>query len=179
MVFATSSIAARRIGANELNTEFEYIESCRRMPWADQYADSGKVPPLELIADGWRFECGHCYELVGEDSEHYDEESDEYIPHEPVAEGQCIYCSPACRDAEMKERAERKAKKESAKQTAEQQYPGVEVKWVDDSEPAKVSFTFPGGKHPVHWTVGESFVMVTKIDTEAWEAFKASLGVSA
>ncbi|HDN9784871.1 TPA: hypothetical protein P2N00_000509 [Aeromonas salmonicida] len=174
IVFATSGIAARRMGANELNTDFEAIESCRRVQWADEYASVGAVPPLVMIAHGWWFECSHCYRKVCDDSCHYDKESGQEIMHEPVADGDCIYCTPACRDAEIKERAEREAKKEAAKQTAEQQFPGVEVKWVDDSEPAKVSFTFPGGKYAVTWTVGDSFAMVPKIDTEAWEEFKAA-----
>ncbi|MEL1213721.1 hypothetical protein [Aeromonas caviae] len=103
VVFATSGIAARRIGANELNTDFEFIESCRRLPWADQYASAGQVPPLELIANGWWLECGHCYRSVCEDSSHYDKESGMDIPHQPVADGAHLYCTPACRDAARKE----------------------------------------------------------------------------
>ncbi|WP_429169165.1 hypothetical protein [Aeromonas rivipollensis] len=99
VVFATSGIAARRMGANELNTDFEFIESCRRLPWADQYASAGRVPPLELIAHGWWLECAHCYRLVCEDSSHYDKENDREIPHQPVADGVHLYCTQACRDA--------------------------------------------------------------------------------
>lgn len=59
IVFHSHAIAARRIGANCLNTEFDAV-SCRRAPWADEYAGAGAVPVSACIAQGWRFEecCG-------------------------------------------------------------------------------------------------------------------------
>lgn len=172
VVFATSGIAARRIGANQLNTDFECIESCRRLPWADKYASAGRVPSLELIAHGWWFECSHCYRKVCEDSCHYDKESGQEVMHQPVEEGDCIYCTPACRDAELKARAEAKARKEATIKLVTDKFPGVEVKWVGDGEPAKVSFTFPGGSYAAHWTVGEGSIDVANGDTASWEAYR-------
>lgn len=175
IVFATSGIAARRMGANELNTEFECIESCRRVQWADDYASAGAVPPLVLIDHGWWFECSNCGVKVCSDSGDYDKD----IPHEPVADGDAVYCKPYCRDAALKDRAEREARKEAAKQAAEQKFPGVEVSWTSETDPATVCFTFPGGNYPAHWTVGSDTVRVCQIDVGTWETFKASLGVSA
>ena len=64
--FATSGVAARRQGANELSIEFADVESCRRMPALDGYAgQSGGVPMRVLVEDhGWGQECGHCYQRV-------------------------------------------------------------------------------------------------------------------
>lgn len=179
VVFATSGIAARRMGANELNTEFECIESCRRLPWADEYASAGTVPPLVLIDHGWWFECSHCGVKVCSDSGDYDKDSDKDIPHEPIADGDAVYCKPSCRDAVLKERAECKARKEAAQQAAEQKFPGVEVSWTSENDPATVCFTFPGGNYPAHWTVGSDTVRVCQIDVSTWEAFKSGLGASA
>jgi hypothetical protein len=64
--FATSGVAARRQGANELNIEFADVESCRRMPALDGYAGRpGGLPWRVLVEDhGWSQECGHCQRLV-------------------------------------------------------------------------------------------------------------------
>lgn len=174
IVFASNSATARRIGASEIGQDWEDIESCRRAPWADTYAQDRRVPPLVMINHGWWFECCHCGTQVSDDSSHYDDDDNE-IPHEPVAEGQLIYCTPACRDAEHRDRAERKARKEAATKVTTDTFPGADVKWVDDGEPANVSFTFPGGKYTANWKVGESTVSVSKCDVEAWQAYKASI----
>lgn len=174
VVFATSGIAARRIGANELNTDFEAIESCRRLPWADQYASAGSVPPLVLIDYGWWFECSHCGVKVCSDSADYDKEGDNDIPHEPVAVGEAVYCKPECRDAELKERAEQKAKKEAAKLAAEKKFPGIDVRYVSDTDPAYVLFTFPGGTYNTQWTVGDDTVTVSQVDEAAWREYKVT-----
>ena len=47
--FARHAIAARRVGANELDTDFEYV-TCRRAPVFDEYAP-GPVPAL-VIPEG-------------------------------------------------------------------------------------------------------------------------------
>lgn len=172
VVFATSGIAARRIGANDLNTDFEAVESCTRLPWADEYASAGQVPPLVLIEHGWWFECSHCGEKVCDDSSHYDHETDEDVPHEPVADGNWVYCTPACMAAELKERADQKARKEAITKLVTEKFVGAEVKWVSDEEPAKVSFSFPGGQHCANWTVGEDTVSLPASDTDAWNAYR-------
>jgi len=50
IAFATNGAAARREGGNDLNLEFEDVESCRRAPWADEYAP-GPVPLHAYLAD--------------------------------------------------------------------------------------------------------------------------------
>ena len=65
-----------------------------------------------------------------------------------------------------------KARKEATIKLVTDKFPGVEVKWVVDGEPAKVSFTFPGGTYAAHWTVGEGTIDVANGDTASWEAYR-------
>lgn len=174
IVFATNSATARRMGANAIDHSWEEIETCRRAPWADIYAASGRVPPLEMINHGWWFECMHCGARVSHDTTHFDDDDNE-IPHEPVEEGDGVYCTPACQQAEHRERAEQAARKEAATKAVTDRFPGVVVQWVDDSTPARTSFTFPGGQYAVNWTVGEDTASVRVVDVEAWHAYKATL----
>lgn len=172
IVFASNSATARRNGASELGCDWEDIESCRRASWADSYAQDRKVPPLVMIEHGWWFECCHCGCQVSDESTRDDDDGNE-IPHKPVADGQLIYCTPECRDAEQQERAERKARKEAVIKATLDKFPGVEVKWTDDGEPIKVSFMFPGGKYGAVWTVGDELVSISQCDLEAWYAYRA------
>ncbi|MGL4457274.1 MAG: hypothetical protein ACRCUB_02595 [Plesiomonas shigelloides] len=173
IVFATNSATARREGANQIDCEWEDIESCRRAPWADAYVQDRCVPPLVMIEHGWWFECSHCGTKVSSDSSDYDDDGNE-IPHSPVAEGHAVYCTQKCLDAEHKEREERKQWHDEAVNATLERFPGVNVQWVSSCAPASVAFTFPGGKRGVSWEVGASTVQLQQDDLEAWEAFKSA-----
>lgn len=71
ITFARSGVAARREGANELNIDFEEVESCRRMPELDGYAGKPGGVPMRLLVErhGWSQECGHCERRVYSDQE--------------------------------------------------------------------------------------------------------------
>lgn len=97
IVFATNGATARRIGASELNTEFEDIESCTRQPLLDKYAP-GPVPPLVLINEhGWWMECLECGRKVcadmADDLENEGLNPDDF---EPLEHGEYVFCSSAC-----------------------------------------------------------------------------------
>lgn len=70
IVFAKTHVVARRQGANELDTEFGMIESCRRMPALDAYASvKGGVPWKVLVEQhGWSQECPYCSSRVDDDA---------------------------------------------------------------------------------------------------------------
>lgn len=167
IIFATSGIAARRIGANELNAEFEDVHSCCRAPWADQYAEQGWVPVKALLAQGWWHTCTGCGVEVTEDSEDYDGN-----PHDPVIEERGLYCSPGCKEAEEARIAASKLRKEQRAQAALEKWPGIEVVWVNDHETdSLVCFRFPGSTSSANWRVGETTLHVDKEDIPAWEKF--------
>lgn len=68
--FSEHRATAQSRGANELNSEFQYV-TCRRAPEFDGYASQRKVPWRDLIeVFGWTQECSSCSRRVGTDDEH-------------------------------------------------------------------------------------------------------------
>jgi len=107
IVFANSDIEARKRGASEY-ADGEITEvSCKRAPWADQYAAAGRVPVLVMIEYGWWWTCNGCERTVTSDFEDYDDD-DVVIDLHPVEDARGFWCTPECRDRDLRERAERK-----------------------------------------------------------------------
>ncbi|MGV7193765.1 hypothetical protein [Xanthomonas axonopodis] len=88
IIFDTSSVAARRRGAIEMDCDFSEVESCRRAPGLDAYAP-GPVPPLAMISNGWWFECANCGCRI-------DDETVEDEGLQPIEAGEFVFCSRAC-----------------------------------------------------------------------------------
>jgi len=61
--FHHHGLAARRIGANHFDQEFEDV-SCQRCSEFDQYSEKGAVPRKVLMQHGWWFGCGGCFERL-------------------------------------------------------------------------------------------------------------------
>jgi hypothetical protein len=116
IVFANTAVAARRIGANELNIEFECVDSCRRKPEFDKYAANAFVPKEVLLDHGWTFECFGCGRDVDSDLEgwHSHGERERCIKLNPVFEGDKVYCCPSCKSRYERTEAARKALQEKA-----------------------------------------------------------------
>jgi hypothetical protein len=105
IVFATSSIAARRIGADKYaDGEFENARA-RRAPYADEYAGSGIVPASRLIIEGWNFECSHCERRLDNDALW----ERDIKPQDVVGtQDTSVYCNEECEASEAHSRARRK-----------------------------------------------------------------------
>lgn len=87
IIFARHAVVARREGACELGTEFSYVESCRRAPEFDSWAELGRVPSFILVEKhGWQFECSYCYSMVSADTDGWTWEG-----------GHHVFCSQRCR----------------------------------------------------------------------------------
>lgn len=174
IVFAKSHVEARRVGAQELDGDFEGMESCKLTPEFDKYAP-GPVPIQAMIESGWWYECSGCSRRVDSDNENFDEEEEEEgsVPPELVYVGNTrVYCSQACLDRETARWAKEKADKEFLIAKATEQWPGIEVVWTSCySEPHIIDFRFPGGKHGVRWTRDAKTVLVTPLDQEAWKIY--------
>lgn len=126
IVFATSAVAARRIGADQYcDGEFAYAQ-CRRAPFADRFADTGIVPAAALIDAGWHFECIGCGVRIDTDlSERWKDDAgptDSF--HDLLIAGRryrgwtpsdvlghqhgAVFCDAACEQAHLAHEAERK-----------------------------------------------------------------------
>lgn len=170
--FAINNATARREGANELNIEWEEVETCRREPQFDQYAP-GPVPPSVLIEHGWWFECWHCGEQV-----------DEYTETEIVYEGSRVYCCMGCRQAAYAKSRRRQAAHAALIEVFESKYPDCTIKHVhvyDDEllPPAKiggamssVSFMFPGAKYGATFVYGDDHLLVAHGDLPEYYAWR-------
>ena len=146
IVFATSGIAARRKGANEHDTDFECIESCRRAPWADQYQSTGLIPAQAWIDNGYSQTCDYCETVIYGDTTE-DEDGNE---QEPIFEGVRAYCGPGCKKAREEDIAERKASGEAFKTKVQAERPYLtftlfraDYPWAYNS----AEFSFDGAKY--------------------------------
>ncbi|PWF25008.1 hypothetical protein [Corticimicrobacter populi] len=169
VVFERSHVAARRVGAGELGSEFEGV-SCRREKALDQFAGAGKVPPRFLVEElGWWFTCVECGNRTSDEGEDRNPITTEY-------EGDMVFCCGNCRNSyheEQHRRAQIRLQRESA---CLAKFPGVDVVWVNDhKEDSTVSFRFPGGENPADWKVGDTHVKVARMDQPAFEAYQNSV----
>ena len=173
IVFATNGATARRNGANELNTEFECVESCRRAPWADEYAP-GPVPLHATLAAGWWHECGHCGCRFDDDGRKDCEDDDREDEYEPVRRGAFDFCSETCAQKQWAERRARKAREHAVIEAATIRFPGVVVIKAYQTSPDYTwcaAFTVPGLQYAVHWKLGASTVDVSQCDIENFNAW--------
>lgn len=101
IVFAKSNVVARRLGANQYaDGEFSHV-SCRRAPYADDYAER-PMPAWLMVAHGWRFDCSACGVRIDEDCiEEAGLEIGGVIGHQNGH----IYCDSVCEAAHEMERA--------------------------------------------------------------------------
>jgi hypothetical protein len=108
IIFASTNAAARRLGAKEMDIDFDEVDSCRRRSQYDQYSP-GPVPPLVLIDNGWWFECHGCGRKICADP--WDEENETDVgPENAVqAPGSGLYCSEVCKADSDQQKAECKA----------------------------------------------------------------------
>lgn len=172
IVFDTNGASARRRGAGELNVEWESVEFCRRAHWADQYAASGRIPPMAMLEQGWRLSCGGCGQEI-----HGESEDDPETDVIPVVVGDWIYCNCECHDSEIAERQREQEAEFAALETAKTKFPGAEVfgYYSDGRGKKTVNVHAPGTKKPARWVIGADAVSTSECDKDAWVAYVASL----
>lgn len=175
IVFATNSASARREGGNELNCEWEHVESCRRAPWADRFADTRVVPAKAWIDNGYWCSCaGCCDRRVDGDAQEEEDDDGNPFELEPVFVGDTVYCSQACKDAADADAAARKARKQEVLDAVTAKFPDITNIWANDHENDRCArFSFPGGKNPVTWRLGEETALVSREDVDAWNKYRS------
>lgn len=193
IVFASSNVVARRLGANLYNDgEFAGL-MVRRVAWADEYAP-GPVPELVMVEHGWWFECMGCGVRIDESLE-ADNEDGTFRTLKPVELGHNLYCSDECHTAYVTDRAARKGAEALAAAALEAElgakFPGVtivgpthvyviKVDGIYAPKQVVVSFSFPGstvglGRYRID-EIGEApHLTVCAGDKDAWDAWRESV----
>lgn len=105
IIFAAHNIVARRLGANEhADGDISYV-TCKRAPWADCFADTGRVPAGVMVDNGWHFECSGCGRTI--DSDIFWER--DMLPSDIIGDdGTSVYCDAVCEAREALRRAKSK-----------------------------------------------------------------------
>jgi len=184
VIFATNSATARREGANELNTEWEGIDYCRRAPEFDSYAP-GPIPPNVKIENGWWFECFHCGRHI--DDSLVQTVADEGLDSNDfavVVHGSTVFCSHSCASVDYAYKLAKQAAYAAFVEVVESKFPGCTITYLHiygdklERSPAKqhggaycsANFTFPGGKYPARWDFGDEKSWVNQEDVEAFQS---------
>jgi len=171
VVFHRHAVAARRLGASEIDDDFSGV-TLRRAPEFDHCAP-GPVPDEALYRAGWFLECQGCSSRVSEqrvqDSQQYPEEcgylrenwesvhDDEHdgggLPLAPVfLKGGGVFCCPACQETsraqDLARRDEQEQRVVAATAAALARFPGCTVRrvWTGGSptRPDPVDLALPG-----------------------------------
>lgn len=198
IVYADHSIVALRNGASQYGDGDISGWKAVRAPWADSYAP-GPCPLLVMVDHGWWMECHGCGIRIDSDLEFIPDDPTEPVKQlEPVEDGHGLFCTVACRDAHMVERAERKIfgqwmldllrlrlrdKLPGCTEAEAAMLPHVYVEKKDGLwtiGQCVIGFTFPGCKiGPASLRMGHdkpgAWVTVCHGDLEAWEAYRATV----
>ncbi|MBB3017666.1 hypothetical protein FHR70_000706 [Microvirga lupini] len=174
--FATTNVAARRQGADEIGTDFEAV-SCKRLPWADQYVDSG-IPALAYIENDWHVSCANCGAMVHKESGSTDDDGN-YEPHEPVYRGEHVFCSPGCETSHDSKVAEQNAKFAAFESRVRELRPDLQYKSFRGAYPYITmtgEFMFDGAKYGGSVRDegdGALLWFVANGDKAAWDQYEA------
>lgn len=174
IVFADKNVVARREGAGELGCEFEFVESCIRAPWADEYAP-GPVPLHASLTAGWWHSCCGCgCEFDAEGIRGLD--ADEQPEIEPVQDSKHnAYCSAGCMMADWSRRQVQKAREAAAIEHCLARWPQATRVWPYRAgcgtgfEPNACTMLLPGLQNNVSWTFSEGTVSVSQVDVPEFQ----------
>lgn len=171
VVFEHTNVAARRIGANRMDIDFESVDICQRTPHFDDYHWTEKVPEEALLEAGWWIECSYCYERV----------TAEDCPDYYVSDKGAVFKDFTAYEAYLRDAVLRKIKHLSTIRKTKRKFPFAK----------KISFCHGYREHPDHgkcdivrfefsekaesaaeWLVGTDVLYVQKQDLEAWNEVK-------
>lgn len=173
IVFAADDRQARLRGAAKFDLDVDEVEEPARVPEYDHYAP-GPVPAIDLLHDGWWFECHNCFTRVDDGCE-----NDEGEPFDPVA-GPTLYsifCSPRCAAIHFAKERARSAAEAAIIETFESRYAGAEIVSLylgrdPLNRESSVRFRFPGGGHVALWQFGDDRASVSVADVDAFKAWR-------
>jgi len=113
VVFASSDIVARRVGANRYNDGELSGMRVRRASWADRFAP-GPVPFTALFDQGWWQDCQGCGVRIEDGA---CDDAGNYRVFKPVETAQGVFCRPSCHSRhQAHERARQRAEQRAIAQ---------------------------------------------------------------
>lgn len=200
ILFAKSDIEARRLAASHLDQDSIAGLFCKRAPWADRYEKANAIPAAVMLDHGWNLSCTGCDQWIADGIE--DDDGNE-VDLAPVGTQFAPYCTSACRDRYLAEKAMRKRGERRCWQVFKREllrkFPGVTVEAEDSSHHHRycgghskskrsrancfrVAFKFPGAKYVASYCYdlpyadlrGKRWLLIPNGDLDAWEEFKRS-----
>ncbi|MFT2721651.1 hypothetical protein ACMT4L_16795 [Deinococcus sp. A31D244] len=183
VVFGYTPQHAARLGGSHFGLEAEDVIT-DRAPEFDEYAAAGHVTGMQYLAHGWWMTCTQCQREVSRDRADElatDIEvglSDE-APMEPQEHAGHLYCSLACREADLAERARRIQARADAEQATLARFPGVTIVDVHSLHTTPhVVFQLPGTDGwtgQLGWTVGQDILTASPAAHEAYRTYQEAL----
>ncbi len=173
--FAEHNVVARRIGAAELNSNFESVR-CTRAAEFDKYTELGQVPKQTLFEDhGWWFDC-HCNQRRFADDENTPE-LEEGVSHPRAFEfvwfENQLFCHTQCLEQHQQRQRQLQAQRETLITRFNLKFPDCTVEYIGDFEEGFVKFRFPNGNHIAYWTNNDTQVTIDRSDLAAWTTYRA------
>jgi hypothetical protein len=161
--------AARKEGATMLGIP-EDQAVCERKHEYDYYAEYGRVPPRQLLTDGYWFDCVHCGTRIEADN-----------PNTPLSDividsdGE-VFCGSECAVAHEPLRLQRNQRFETFQQNLRHHYPSLKFFSFEGGYPHRFDrarFEFPGGTFPGNVQEIEEGLSwcISEVDAEAWQNY--------
>ena len=166
VVFAISTNQAREMLSALVCSSPDGSAECKRAPWADQYAQPGRIPWSVRVEHGLSVRCFYCRKMIT-------------AVDKMVVSGSEVFCTSACEEKFTGNRALVQAVLDEAAEIALVLWPEVSVMKAEMIEGrARVHFTF--GRPPRHafWFVDADQVEVAPVDQESWVDFNAQMRLS-
>lgn len=192
VVFAKSEKEARgKAGAIGMRG-YDEVDSCKRMPEFDKFADLGYVPLKEKFEAGWwGIECDWCGREISDSAiDNYEDELEEWEiyheegesapePYNPQFEDRNMaFCCTTCQTKWHKRSDKLTQLKVETQANLETLYPECTVKYAGGNyRDGTVDFDLivPGLKYKVTYESDyPDTMLVSQCDIEAWKTYKES-----
>lgn len=109
IVFAKTSIEAKRRAMRWLDHDEIAGLSAKRAKWADVHEAAGVVPAADMVAHGWTLTCTGCDQQIFDTVTRYGDDGEEYeVETDPCGSQHSAYCAPDCRARDLAQRDRRR-----------------------------------------------------------------------
>lgn len=147
------------------------FDSVSRAPQYDEHWPLGYVPPLQLLEEGWWWNCPECDYEFSADEFRWDDERPEQPT--PVSIKNWLYCSPDCAKEARKKAQLRRLQSAQVKAVLMSQLPNCTLTYVS---PDFARFRFPGCRWAATWRSAQpDRYEINALDHDAWNRWQAEV----